>query len=79
MILYVTILILQASGIPVPDISFKLGDEDVSSEVTSETRENNTRVSHVSVSETGTYTCLAVNLYGSDRSEYTSLGEQLIH
>ena len=57
----------QASGIPVPDISFKLGDEDVSSEVTSETRDNSTRVAHVSVSQAGTYTCLAVNMYGNDR------------
>ena len=58
---------LQAAGIPVPDISFKLGDEDVLSEVTSETRDNNTRVAHVSVSQAGTYTCLAVNMYGNDR------------
>ena len=57
----------QASGIPVPDVTFKLGDEDVSSEVTSETRDNNTRVAHLSVSQAGTYTCLAVNMYGNDR------------
>ena len=37
------------------------------SEVTSETRDNNTRVAHVSVSQAGTYTCLAVNMYGNDR------------
>ena len=61
------IKLFQASGIPVPDISFKLGDEDVSSEVSSETRDNNTRVAHVSVTQAGTYTCLAVNMYGNDR------------
>ena len=57
----------QAAGIPVPDISFKLGDEDVLSEVSSETRDNNTRVAQVAVTQAGTYTCLAVNMYGNDR------------
>ena len=37
------------------------------SEVSSETRDNNTRVAQVAVTQAGTYTCLAVNMYGNDR------------
>ena len=52
----------RASGIPAPDLSFKLNDTET---VTGESVvDGNLTVLSVGVSEPGQYSCLAVNFYG---------------
>ena len=76
------------TGIPVPDISFKFGEEELppdTQELVMDNSEDNsednstsvdnstshTRVASVSAARAGDYTCLAVNMYGSDRGHVT--------
>ena len=62
------------TGIPVPDISFKFGEEELppdTQDLVMDNSEDNstshTRVASVAAVRAGDYTCLAVNMYGSDR------------
>ena len=66
------------TGIPVPDISFKFGEEELppdTQELVMDNSEDNstshTRVASVAAARAGDYTCLAVNMYGSDRGHVT--------
>ena len=66
------------TGIPVPDISFKFGEEELppdTQELVMDNSEDNstsvTRVASVAAARAGVYTCLAVNMYGSDRGHVT--------
>ena len=79
------------TGIPVPDISFKFGEEELppdTQELVMDNSEDNstsvdnstshTRVASVSAARAGDYTCLAVNMYGSDRGHVTVGGIRMI-
>ena len=73
------------TGIPVPDISFKFGEEELppdTQELVMDNSEDNstsvTRVASVAAARAGDYTCLAVNMYGSDRGHVTVGGIMMI-
>ena len=70
------------TGIPVPDISFKFGEEELppdtqdlvmdnSEDNSEDNTTSHTRVASVAAARAGDYTCLAVNMYGSDRGHVT--------
>ena len=56
----------RATGIPLPDLSFKHNDKEVSGE---SKVDGNQTVGSITVTEPGQYSCLAVNFYGDKSRE----------
>ena len=60
----------SAEGVPAPEISIKLGDTVLAGGESNNVTGNTTTAS-ASLTTPGTVTCIAANMYGSDKAELT--------